>query len=107
MLEKGTGPYFMKRILLLLSICASILFLSGCWDRVEVNDLAIVTGTAIDKSDDNQIEASPSKYLYRRALGSGGVVKLVEVEGENDIDNIPNREKYCRCSVKALRKTSS
>lgn len=71
MLEKGTGPYFMKGILLLLSICVSILFLSGCWDRVEVNDLAIVTATAIDKSGDNQIELSIQIFIPK-ALGSGG-----------------------------------
>ena len=63
MLEKGNGPYFMKKILLLLSICVSILFLSGCWDRVEVNDLAIVTATAIDKRDDNQIELSIQIFI--------------------------------------------
>ena len=40
----------MKSILLLLAICVSILFLSGCWDRVEVNDLAIVTAAAIDEA---------------------------------------------------------
>jgi spore germination protein KC len=71
MWEKGHGQYFMKRILLLLSICVSILFLSGCWDRVEVNDLAIVTGTAIDKSDDNQIELSIQIFIPK-SLSSGG-----------------------------------
>ena len=71
MWEKGHGPYFMKRILLLLSICVSILFLSGCWDRVEVNDLAIVTATAIDKSDDNQIELSIQIFIPK-SLSSGG-----------------------------------
>jgi spore germination protein KC len=71
MWKKGTRPYFMKRILLLLSICVSILFLSGCWDRVEVNDLAIVTATAIDKSDDNQIELSIQIFIPK-TVGSGG-----------------------------------
>ena len=55
----------------MLSICVSILFLSGCWDRVEVNNLAIVTGTAIDKSDDNQIELSIQIFVPK-SVGSGG-----------------------------------
>ena len=41
-----------RSILFLLYACMSLLCLTGCWDRVEVNDLAIVTGTAIDKKDD-------------------------------------------------------
>ncbi len=49
----------------------SILLLSGCWDRVEVNDLAIVTGAGIDKSGDNQIELSLQIFIPK-TLGSGG-----------------------------------
>ena len=48
--RKGSFSY-------LLLLCQSPL-LSGCWDRVEVNDLAIVTAAVIDKKDDNQIELS-------------------------------------------------
>ncbi|MCI3921618.1 Ger(x)C family spore germination protein [Paenibacillus sp. TRM 82003] len=33
-----------------LSLCC--LLLTGCWDRVEVNDIAIVSGSAIDLEDD-------------------------------------------------------
>lgn len=34
-------------------ICTIPLLLSGCWDRVEINDAALVAGTAIDKVDDH------------------------------------------------------
>lgn len=61
----------MKTILLLFFTCMSILVLSGCWDRVEVNDLAIVTGAAIDKKDNNQIELSLQIFIPK-TLGSGG-----------------------------------
>ena len=46
-------------------------FLSGCWDRVEINDLAIVTAAAIDETDDNQIELSLQVFIPK-AIGSGG-----------------------------------
>ena len=60
----------MKKVLCMLSLCGIIL-LSGCWDRVEINDLAIVTAAAIDATDDNQIELSLQVFIPK-ALGSGG-----------------------------------
>src|SRR5690242_13453642 len=30
--------------------CFALLFLSGCWDRTEINDLAFITGAAFDKT---------------------------------------------------------
>ncbi len=50
----------------------SILVLSGCWDRVEVNDLAIVTGAAIDKNEDNQIELTIQIFIPKLLSGGGG-----------------------------------
>ncbi|MBA9028202.1 MULTISPECIES: Ger(x)C family spore germination protein [Bacillaceae] len=61
----------MKNILLLILICGVTLIVSGCWDRVEVNDLAIVTAAAIDKKDDNQIELSLQVFIPK-ALSGGG-----------------------------------
>ena len=60
----------MKKILCMLSLCGVIL-LSGCWDRVEINDLAIVTAAAIDATDDNQIELSLQVFIPK-SLSSGG-----------------------------------
>ena len=39
----------MRGIIYLALFGGSLLLLSGCWDRVEVNDLAIITAAAIDK----------------------------------------------------------
>jgi spore germination protein KC len=55
---------------LFLSAGMSLLFLTGCWDRVEVNDLAIVTGTAIDKKGD-EIELSIQIFTPKAAGSSG------------------------------------
>ena len=62
--------YFTKRILLLLATLVSVPLLSGCWDRVKVNDQAIVTAAAIDKKDDNQIELSNQIFILK-TLSSG------------------------------------
>ncbi|MFB5281573.1 Ger(x)C family spore germination protein [Peribacillus sp. Hz7] len=61
----------MKNILRILCIFGLIFLLSGCWDRVEVNDLAIVTAAAIDIKDDNQIELSLQVFIPK-ALSTGG-----------------------------------
>jgi spore germination protein KC len=61
----------MKNLFLLLTVCGSIFLLSGCWDRIEVNDLAIVTGAAVDKTKDNHVVLSVQVFLPK-ALSSGG-----------------------------------
>ncbi|RRN70966.1 Ger(x)C family spore germination protein [Peribacillus simplex] len=45
---------------------------SGCWDRVEINDLAIVTAAAIDKKDNNQIELSIQVFIPKSISSGGG-----------------------------------
>ena len=40
-----------------LSFAALILF-SGCWDSIEIEDLALVIGTGFDKLEDGRIEAT-------------------------------------------------
>ncbi|WP_191991902.1 Ger(x)C family spore germination protein [Bacillus aerolatus] len=62
----------MKRILFLLSLSGLLLLLSGCWDRQEVNDLAIVTAAAIDKKGDNQVELSVQVFVPKSLGGGGG-----------------------------------
>ena len=60
-----------KSVLLFLGICGTIPLVSGCWDRVEINDLAIVTAAAIEKKEDNQIELSIQVFIPK-SLSSGG-----------------------------------
>lgn len=45
----------MKQLFYLLIITFTCLFtLTGCWDRNELNDLAVIVGFAIDKSEDDE-----------------------------------------------------
>ncbi|WP_449619913.1 hypothetical protein [Robertmurraya sp. Marseille-Q9965] len=48
----------MKKIQYILIILVIMLVLTGCWDRTEVNDLAFVTATGIDKLEDNLFQVS-------------------------------------------------
>ncbi|MFJ8256402.1 Ger(x)C family spore germination protein [Peribacillus asahii] len=104
----------MKNILRILCIFGLILLLSGCWDRVEVNDLAIVTAAAIDIKDDNQIELS-LQVFDPKALstgggqggGGGGAITLVRSQiGSNISDalsklqsKIPRKVFWGQCKV--------
>ncbi|MEK4534590.1 Ger(x)C family spore germination protein [Peribacillus sp. FSL K6-1552] len=70
-MEKVKRGHFRKSVLLFLGICGTIPLVSGCWDRVEINDLAIVTAAAIEKKEDNQIELSIQVFIPK-SLSSGG-----------------------------------
>ncbi|MBD1382509.1 Ger(x)C family spore germination protein [Metabacillus arenae] len=48
----------MKTIRILLIWVVAIPVLTGCWDRIEVNDIAIVTAAGIDLGEDNRIRLS-------------------------------------------------
>ncbi|KEO84803.1 Ger(x)C family spore germination protein [Tumebacillus flagellatus] len=53
----------------------STLFVSGCWDRTEVNDIAIVLSTAYDLEDDGQYRVTVQMALPGQmggATGGGG-----------------------------------
>ncbi|ASN07388.1 spore gernimation protein GerC [Virgibacillus necropolis] len=60
---------------LIFLICSFMLFLSGCWDRVEINDLALVVATGLDKTDDDKIELSVqivNPKAHKGGQGAGG-----------------------------------
>ncbi|MBY0120972.1 Ger(x)C family spore germination protein [Bacillus sp. S/N-304-OC-R1] len=67
----NSNSRFLKKILLLLSFSAVTALLSGCWDRWEINDLALVTAAAIDQKGDDQIELSLQIFIPK-AISSGG-----------------------------------
>jgi spore germination protein KC len=71
---------------MIMLILFSSIFLTGCWDRREVFDMAIVLGTAIDKTDDGQIEVSIQVLIPQSIGGSsesggqGGNKEIVMVK---------------------------
>ncbi|CQR48304.1 Spore germination protein A3 precursor [Paraliobacillus sp. PM-2] len=52
-------------------ICLLLLVLNGCWDRVEINDLAIVMGIGLDKTEEGDIELSVQIANPKAMAGSG------------------------------------
>jgi spore germination protein KC len=74
------------KTVLSLFICSSPLFLTGCWDRVELNDLGLVLATGLDKTEDEQIEVSVQLAVPEAmggeatASGQGGAGKTITVE---------------------------
>lgn len=69
-----------RYIILLTSIFLTLIFLTGCWNSNELNQLAIVTGGGIDKADDNrirftvQIHVPSSKKDSNESLGSPSIL---------------------------------
>lgn len=62
------------RDVLMLLLCT--IFIAGCWDRKEINDIAFVIGIAVDKEQDNyrsslQI-ALPGQSGSTGSSGGGG-----------------------------------
>jgi spore germination protein KC len=67
------SPGILIRHLFLLALM--LIVLSGCWDRIETNDLAFVISTAIDLEDDGNIRISYLMALPGQmggATGGGG-----------------------------------
>lgn len=63
----------MRAGLMVLVLCS--LLVAGCWDRTEINDLAIVTAAAIDKEKKHEIRLSIQVFNPRElSSGQGGTV---------------------------------
>ncbi|MDR6549238.1 Ger(x)C family spore germination protein [Paenibacillus qinlingensis] len=56
---------------LLFALVPSLLMLTGCWDRIEVNDVALITGAAIDKVGPNTILLSVQIFVPRTSSNNG------------------------------------
>jgi spore germination protein KC len=55
----------------ILFVCVHLILLSGCWDRTEVNDLALIVGLGIDQTKDGQIMLTV-EVIVPKAIGGGG-----------------------------------
>jgi Ger(x)C family germination protein len=67
----------MKKTVLLIILMSMSLLLAGCWDRTEINDMAIVVATGIDKGDKQNYRYSvqvplPSSLGGPGSSGGGG-----------------------------------
>ncbi|RXT03997.1 Ger(x)C family spore germination protein [Ammoniphilus sp. CFH 90114] len=64
----------MKKMLLFL--IPSMILSTGCWDRIEINDVAFVAGTGVDKVEDNYLVSIqvtlPGQMGGKGSSGGGG-----------------------------------
>ncbi|SFJ70898.1 Ger(x)C family spore germination protein [Thermoflavimicrobium dichotomicum] len=74
---------FRKKIL--FSLWLAVLPLAGCWDRIEVNDLILITAAALDKpEEDKGVELSIQVFIPR---GGGGEMSGMKTEGSGGDEN--------------------
>jgi len=57
---------------LLLALFSSPLTLTGCWDRMEINDMAIAVASALDLEEDGKLRMSVQIPLVGQMGGMGG-----------------------------------
>ncbi|MEH7116708.1 Ger(x)C family spore germination protein [Neobacillus vireti] len=64
----------MKKLGILVINCMIVFVLTGCWSRIEINDITIVTATAIDKMKDGKIRVSLQVAIPKQLgpVGAGG-----------------------------------
>jgi spore germination protein KC len=61
-----------KAFIKLAVLIPLIFLLGGCWDRVELNNLALITAIAFDKAEDNQIQVTAQIIIPQNLPGGGG-----------------------------------
>ncbi len=94
----------MKRAISMI-IILSMLFATGCWDRIELNDLGIELGWGLDQAPNEQVETSaqvviPSKM---KAEGGGGGKPYFVVSGIGKTTLDATQNMQARLSRKVLR----
>lgn len=77
-----------------LMIMGSMQLLNGCWDRTELNDLALISATSFDKGNNNNILVTVQIIIpqnqggVQQVVGSGGGARATtrSAEGSNIAD---------------------
>ncbi|MGO4886792.1 Ger(x)C family spore germination protein [Anaerobacillus sp. MEB173] len=86
------------KIVGVLLLCGMLIFLVGCWDRREVNDIAIIVSTGIDYSDEKEIELSvemimPEEMAGKISQGGGAGGRTTFVESATGVTLADARSK--------------
>ena len=68
--EKREGNRMSLHKALCMILVISLCFLTGCWDRTELNDLAIELGWGLDQAKNNKIEIS-AQFIIPSKMGMG------------------------------------
>ncbi|MBD8068043.1 Ger(x)C family spore germination protein [Bacillus sp. PS06] len=75
------------RKILLLNMCCTLLVLTGCWDSIELNEVSIVTGMAIEKGENKKYKLSVEVINAAEFAHGGGTgdtpVVVFALEGDS------------------------
>lgn len=113
-MRSGSMQVFVK-----LAIVFSLLFLLvGCWDRIELNNLALITAIAFDKAEDNRIQVTAQIIIPRNQGGGGsmgaggsgnGAARPTIIRSEQGLDiadalsklqrKIPRKQFWGQCKI--------
>lgn len=75
------------------------LLLTGCWDRIEVNDMAFIIAAGVDKSSKDEIEVTVQVFIPNPAASSGeggageGNVYTASIKGKSMPDALSELQK--------------
>jgi spore germination protein KC len=61
----------LQRAAKIVFACVHLILLSGCWDRTEVNDLALIVGLGIDQTKNGKIRLTV-EIVVPKSVGGGG-----------------------------------
>ena len=103
----------MKKIILILVCLGMIPTLAGCWDRVEIQDLSIITAAAVDRLEDGKTRVSVQIFIPRTITSgqtgedpSHGSTFVREGTGANLAEaismlqvNVPRRLFWGQCKI--------
>src|SRR5690349_11685006 len=69
---KGRRVHMKVKQGLLGILILSVLNMTGCWDRVEVNDIALIMGTAFDSAPGGKLQMTSQIMVPSQASGGTG-----------------------------------
>jgi len=79
---------------ILLPFLALLLFLTGCWDREELDEIAIVAGIAVDKGEEKKyrmtVEVVNSAEFGKQSAQGNAPVNIYTLEG-NSLSELSNK----------------
>ncbi|WP_219838712.1 Ger(x)C family spore germination protein [Paenibacillus sp. R14(2021)] len=83
----------MRKLGTAVTCCMLVLPLTGCWDRIEINDLALITGASVDQVNAKTVELSVQIFVPRAAGGGGGGMSMGSQGGTGSTNTFVNSAK--------------
>lgn len=73
-----------RKVLLVCMILFFCISLTGCWDYIGLDEMALVTGVAIDRSPDGESYILTAEMVNTDTSGGDAEIKVIYVEMEGD-----------------------